>query len=77
MDGDIIPEDESVVALDSDARVGTNLGFKDPGGGTSALGKRRSTLLEKVQGIKCLGRKKVVKAVRKSGSGKMYLQVGQ
>ena len=52
LEGNIVPQDEGVVALDTDAGVGADLSFEDARSGAGALSKRTSALLEEIEGIK-------------------------
>ena len=51
VEGDLIPEDERIVALHPDARIRPYLGLEDAGCGASTLCQGASAFLEEVQSV--------------------------
>lgn len=50
-EGDVVPGNEGIIALDPDAGVGADLGLEDAGCGAGTLGKRASTFLQKIKSV--------------------------
>jgi hypothetical protein len=50
--GDLVPQNEGVISLATNTRVGANLSFENARSRASSLGKSGGPLFKKVQGIK-------------------------